>query len=72
MYYFMITPTLSIATCTIRPTEISKNGIGGNGVQVKTANKKFIVMCSHSTHNLEFSHSMLFFCRDGEEIYQNL
>ena len=40
-----------------------RNRSGRSGVQVKTENKKFPVVCSRSPQNLEFGHFVLLFCR---------
>ena len=43
--------------------ELSRNQIGGCGVQVKNENEKFTVVRSRSPQNLKFGHFTLLFCR---------
>ena len=53
-------------------TELSWNIVDRNGVQVKTENEKFAVMCSRPPQNLKFSHFRGCYAEDGQEMYQNL
>ena len=54
--------------------ELSRNQIGGSGVQVKNGNEKFTVVRSRSPENLKFGHFTLLFCRGRQRklMYQNV
>ena len=52
--------------------ELSRNQIGRSGVQVKKENEKFTAVRSRSPQNLKCGHFTLFFCRERQEMYQNV
>ena len=43
--------------------ELSRNGIGGSGVQAEPENEKFVAMCSRSPQSLKFRNFTLLFCQ---------
>ena len=52
--------------------ELSRNQIGRSGVQVKKENEKFTAVRSRSPQNLKCCHFTLLFCRERQEMYQNV
>ena len=50
--------------------KVSWNQIDRNGVQVRTENEKFTVVCSCSPQNLKFGHFMLLFSRGWQRNVQ--
>ena len=52
--------------------ELSRNQIGRSGVQVKKENQKFTAVRSRSPQNLKCGHFTLLFCRERQEMYQNV
>ena len=52
--------------------ELSRNQIGRSGVQVKKENEKFTAVRSRSPQNLKCGHFTLLFCRERQEMYQNV
>ena len=51
--------------------QTTKEQIGRTGVQVKTEQEKFTVLCSRFPQDLEFGHFTLLFAEDVREMYQN-